>query len=145
MSDPLQLIRFEKAQQGAFDRAMAEISQGQKCSHRMWFIFPQMRGLGSSTLAYKYGISSLEEARAFLAHPILGYRLIAAVSALQDLSGGTAESVFGSVDAMKLRSSLTLFEQAGGGPLFEAALQRWFGGDHDQATIKLIAASRGST
>jgi uncharacterized protein (DUF1810 family) len=141
MTVPFELARFEEAQQAVFDRALAEIRQGQKCSHWMWFMFPQMRGLGSSTLAHKYGISSLEEARAYLAHQVLGPRLTAAVSALQDLSGCTAESVFGSVDAMKLRSSLTLFHRAGGGPLFEAALQRWFGGEPDAATLKLLAAS----
>ena len=106
--------------------------------HWMWFIFPQLRGLGSSEMAYTYGIASLDEARAYLAHPLLGSRLRACVTALQDLPKADAQEVFGKVDALKLRSSLTLFLRAGGGELFEAALQRWFSGQADERTDHLL-------
>jgi uncharacterized protein (DUF1810 family) len=106
----------------------------------MWYVFPQIAGLGTSPLARFYAISSLDEAQAYLPHPLLGRRLRACVEALQDLTGTTAEAVFGVVDATKLRSSLTLFIAAGGGPVFGAALQRWFGGEADEATLRLLAA-----
>jgi uncharacterized protein (DUF1810 family) len=103
----------------------------------MWYIFPQIAGLGHSEMARRYALTSLVEARAYLAHPVLGARLRMCVAALQDLSGATAEQVFGTVDAMKLRSSLTLFVQAGGGQLFEAALERWFG-EPDANTLAIL-------
>lgn len=136
------LDRFVAAQEGIFDRALAEIRQGRKQGHWMWFIFPQMKGLGRSGMAQHYAIGSLEEARAYLAHPVLGYRLEEAVHALLGLgSRCTAEAVLGPVDAMKLRSSLTLFVEAGAGPAFQVALDRWFAGERDPATLRLIAAS----
>jgi uncharacterized protein (DUF1810 family) len=104
----------------------------------MWFIFPQLLGLGSSEMARTYAISSLDEASAYLAHPVLGSRLRECVTALQDLPLADAEAVFGSVDARKLRSSLTLFMRAGGGELFEAALDRWFSGRPDERTDHLL-------
>lgn len=104
----------------------------------MWFIFPQLRGLGSSPTARKFAIVSLDEARLYLAHPLLGARLRACVIALQDLPHADAREVFGSADALKLRSSLTLFMRAGGGVLFEAALQRWFSGQSDERTDQLL-------
>ncbi|GAC1575492.1 MAG: DUF1810 domain-containing protein [Sphingomicrobium sp.] len=104
----------------------------------MWFIFPQLRGLGSSVTARVYGIASLDEARAYLSHALLGQRLRECVRGLQDLPGTDAEQVFGRVDAMKLRSSLTLFMRAGGETLFEAALQRWFSGQADERTDELL-------
>ena len=104
----------------------------------MWFIFPQLRGLGSSAIARKYEIASLGEARAYLAHPVLGSRLTECVTALQDLAQADPQEVFGIVDAMKLRSSLTLFLRAGGGELFEAALGRWFSGQADERTDSLL-------
>jgi uncharacterized protein (DUF1810 family) len=105
----------------------------------MWFIFPQVAGLGSSEMSRRYAISSIDEAQAYLAHQLLGARYRECVAALQDLVGTTAEAVFGPVDALKLRSSLTLFVKAApGDPLFEAALQRWFGSDKDTRTTDIL-------
>jgi uncharacterized protein (DUF1810 family) len=107
----------------------------------MWFIFPQVAGLGSSEMSRRYAIGSVDEAQAYLAHPLLGARYRECVAALQDLVGTTAEAVFGSIDAAKLRSSLTLFAEAAPcDPLFEAALQRWFRGEKDRRTIEILSA-----
>lgn len=136
MADPYDLDRFLAAQAGTYDMALAEIGRGAKRSHWMWFIFPQIAGLGSSEMARRFAIRSLAEARAYLGHPLLGARLRECLAALQALPvTTTAERVFGGIDAMKLRSSLTLFVAAGGGPLFEAALARWYG-DPDEATLR---------
>jgi uncharacterized protein (DUF1810 family) len=135
MTATFDLDRFVTAQATTYDGALAEIRRGAKRSHWMWFVFPQIAGLGSSDMARRYAIASLDEARAYLAHPVLGGRLRESVGALQDLTGTTADAVFGAVDAMKLRSSLTLFAEADGGALFVAALQRWFGGEPDPATV----------
>jgi uncharacterized protein (DUF1810 family) len=134
------LDRFVAAQAGNYDAAHGEIARGAKRGHWMWYIFPQIDGLGRSETARYYAIRSIDEARAYLAHPLLGRRLIACVAALQDLTGTTAETVFGSIDAMKLRSSLTLFSEAGGDPMFAAAIDRWFAGRRDEATLRLIKA-----
>jgi uncharacterized protein (DUF1810 family) len=139
MTDAFDLERFVEAQAGSYQSALAEIAHGAKRSHWMWFIFPQIAGLGSSAMAHRYAIRSLEEARAYLAHPVLGARLIECVTALQDLPDTTAEAVFGPVDAIKLRSSLTLFIEADGGPRFSAAIDRWFEGRKDQATLRLLS------
>ncbi|MDB5700320.1 MAG: hypothetical protein JWL66_519 [Sphingomonadales bacterium] len=104
----------------------------------MWFIFPQIAGLGHSSMAQRFALASVDEAREYLAHPVLGKRLRECVSALQDLPHKSAEQVFGGVDAMKLRSSLTLFIEADAGRPFEAALERWFGGERDGATLEII-------
>lgn len=139
--DPYDLDRFVTAQAGNYETALAEIRRGAKRSHWMWYIFPQIEGLGSSAMAQRYAIGSLDEARAYLAHPLLGSRLRECVAALQDLTGTTAQAVFGSVDAMKLKSSLTLFAEAGGGPLFTAAIERWFDGWKDDATLRRLGRS----
>jgi uncharacterized protein (DUF1810 family) len=138
MVDPYDLDRFVEAQHGSYDVALGEIRRGRKRSHWMWFVFPQFAGLGHSAMAQRFAIGSLDEARAYLAHPVLGARLRACVEALQDLEQGTAGEVFGEVDAMKLRSSLTLFAEAGGERLFVAALERWFDGEEDMTTQLLI-------
>lgn len=138
MADIDNLERFVEAQAHSYGAALSEIKRGRKTSHWMWFIFPQLRGLGSSQMAQHYGVASLEEARSYLAHPVFGTRLRACVAALQDLPEANADQVFGSVDAMKLRSSLTLFTRAGGGSMFEAALQRWFSGEFDDRTDDLL-------
>lgn len=140
MTDPYDLDRFVAAQAGSYDTALAEIRRGAKRSHWMWYIFPQIAGLGRSDMARRYAIGSLDAARAYLGHPLLGPRLRDCVSALQDLTGGTAAGVFGDIDAVKLRSSLTLFDVAGGGPLFAAALARWFEGVPDPATLRILGA-----
>ena len=137
MADPFQLERFADAQEDVFDTALAEIRDGAKRSHWMWFIFPQLAALGQSATAKRYGIESLEEAHAYLDHPVLGTRLRECVNALQALLPAKAEQVFGPIDALKLRSSLTLFDAAGGGPQFAAALDRWFGGA-DAKTLALL-------
>lgn len=140
MKDGFGLQRFLAAQAGAYERALAEISAGVKTGHWMWFIFPQIAGLGSSTIARHYAIRSLDEARAYLAHPVLGPRLLACVAALGGLAGATtAEAVFGPLDAMKLRSCLTLFLAAGGGKAFRSVLDQWFDGQEDAATLSLLA------
>jgi len=138
MNDPFDLARFAEAQKGVYRSARAEIAQGRKRGHWMWFIFPQFAGLGRSEMARRYAIGTVEEARAYLAHPVLGKRLRDCVTALQDLPTGTADDIFGHIDALKLRSCLTLFIAAGGGPLFDAALMRWFGGEADENTLDLI-------
>lgn len=140
MTDRFDLDRFVSAQNDIYDVALAEIRRGAKRSHWMWFIFPQIAGLGRSAMAQRYAIRSIDEARAFLEHPILGARLRACVAALQDLTGMSADAIFGQIDAMKLRSSLTLFAAAAQGErLFEAALDRWFAGQPDKATLERLA------
>jgi len=139
--DRFDLQRFVSAQEGIYSSALAEIRDGQKHGHWMWFIFPQLAGLGRSATAQHYAIRSLDEARAYLQHPILGERLRACVTAVQDLDQRDAEAVFGAVDARKLQSSLTLFGRADGGSLFEAALKRWFDGEVDEATMALLAST----
>ena len=136
-TDSFHLSRFIEAQAHTYDSALAEIRRASKRSHWMWFIFPQITGLSKSPTAQHYAMRSLDEARAYLADPLLGARLRECVEALQDLPPISADEVFGVIDAMKLRSSLTLFVLAGGGPLFEAALARW-GGDKDPATLTLL-------
>lgn len=133
------LERFVDAQDRIYPRALEEIRRGAKRSHWMWFIFPQMKGLGRSTMAQRYGIASPDEAKAYLDHPVLGSRYIDCVSALQDLRENDPVAVFGAVDATKLRSSLTLFEAISGNPLFAAALDRWFAGVRDHRTAKMLA------
>ena len=140
LNDPHDLARFLAAQADTYETALSELTRGRKRSHWMWFIFPQLRGLGHSAMAERYGIGSLDEARAYLAHALLGPRLRACVAALQDHVGVTAVDVFGEVDAIKLRSSLTLFAEAGGEPLFRAALTRWCS-DPDPATLRLLGIS----
>lgn len=142
MADAGNLERFVDAQAHSYEAALKEIVRGRKTSHWMWFVFPQLRGLGSSAMAERYGLASLDEARAYLAHPVLGPRLAQCVAALRDLPRADAVEVFGSVDAMKLRSCLTLFVRAGGGSLFEAALERWFSGQADQRTEALLERLR---
>jgi uncharacterized protein (DUF1810 family) len=139
--DRFDLDRFVSAQERTYSRALTELTQGLKTSHWMWFIFPQVAGLGFSEMSRRYAIGSLDEAQSYLAHRLLGARYRACVAALQDLVGTTAEAVFGPVDASKLRSSLTLFaEAAPGDPLFEAALQRWFRGEKDKRTVDVLGS-----
>uniref|UniRef100_UPI0035CA40B3 DUF1810 domain-containing protein n=1 Tax=uncultured Sphingomonas sp. TaxID=158754 RepID=UPI0035CA40B3 len=138
MTDPYDLDRFVAAQRDTYDTALAEIRHGAKRSHWMWFIFPQLAGLGRSAMAQQYAIASLDEARAYRAHPVLGARLEACVRALQACHNTTATAIFGAVDAAKLRSSLTLFRAAGDEALFRGALDRWFDGAPDPLTLALL-------
>ena len=135
-----ELARFVDAQAGSYETALAEIRAGAKRSHWMWYVFPQIAGLGHSDMAQRYAVASLEEAHAYLAHPVLGPRYRACVDALQALPPSDAEAVFGGIDAIKLRSSLTLFERAGGEAWIAPALDRWFGGARDPATLTILGA-----
>jgi uncharacterized protein (DUF1810 family) len=138
-----QLERFVAAQADVYPRALEEVRRGAKRTHWMWFIFPQIAGLGRSAMARRSAITSVDEARSYLAHPLLGARYIDCVSALQDLGGSNPASIFGDGDAAKLRSSLTLFDAASPRPLFSAALDRWFGGERDPRTLARLAGARG--
>jgi uncharacterized protein (DUF1810 family) len=136
--DPFQLQRFVDAQKGTFDAALGELRSREKTSHWMWFVFPQFAGLGRSPTAQYYAIRSLSEARAYLAHPLLGDRYRAAAEAMLLWSGRkNAVDILGEIDACKLRSSLTLFEAASGDPLFAQTLDGFFDAP-DEATLRLI-------
>jgi uncharacterized protein (DUF1810 family) len=143
MDDPFNLERFRKAQDedGTYAQALKELRTGQKRSHWMWFVFPQLAGLGRSQTAIYYAISSKAEAAAYLEHPILGKRLLDCTRTLTGLTGRNAAQVFGSVDAQKLRSSMTLFAVADPAEaLFAQVLQRYFDGEPDPMTEHLLAA-----
>ncbi len=143
MDDPYRLRRFEIAQdeRGTYESAIAQLRAGRKASHWMWFIFPQISGLGQSSMSRSYAISSLGEARAYLSHPVLGSRLIECTRILTELTGRTAQDVFGSTDAMKLRSSMTLFARAATGDApFRRVLDEYFGGIADEATEARLEA-----
>jgi uncharacterized protein (DUF1810 family) len=136
--DPFQLQRFVDAQQDTFEIALTELQTGRKQSHWIWLIFPQLAGLGGSPTASFYGVRSVREARAYLAHPVLGDRYRKAVEAMLSWADRkSAVEVLGEVDAMKLRSSLTLFESVSGDPLFARALDAFYDRP-DQATLQLI-------
>ena len=135
------LDRFVEAQAHAYADALAELRAGRKESHWMWFIFPQVAGLGTSPTSRFYAIASLEEARAYLAHPLLGMRLSKCTEAVLAHAGMSAEAIFGGIDAMKLRSSMTLFDRvAGGSNLFGDCLAVFFGGERDARTLALLIA-----
>jgi uncharacterized protein (DUF1810 family) len=137
------LQRFLDAQDRVFETALAELSAGTKRSHWMWFIFPQLAGLGRSPTAEFYAIRSLAEARAYLADPLLGPRLRQSVEAVMPWAASrSAEQIFGPVDAMKFRSSLTLFDRAAPGDVFADALDAFFAGEPDERTLALIAEAR---
>jgi uncharacterized protein (DUF1810 family) len=137
--DPYDLQRFVDAQAGTHAQALAELRAGRKAGHWMWFVFPQVAGLGRSPTAQHYAVSGLDEARAHLAHPLLGPRLVQAAQALTDLDGHDPVAVLGPVDAVKLRSSMTLFAHADPAqPVFRAVLDRYFGGQEDDATTSRL-------
>jgi uncharacterized protein (DUF1810 family) len=143
MNDPGGLERFVAAQDRAdtLATAVAELRAGAKRSHWMWFVFPQIAGLGHSPMAQRYAIASLQEARAYLAHPVLGPRLTECARIVFELEGKTAQDVFGGIDAMKLRSSMTLFARADpANPVFGQVLDAYFGGVPDDATERLLGA-----
>ena len=138
-ADPNDLERFVAAQDPVWDRVRAELARGRKASHWMWFVFPQLAGLGSSSTARAYALSGLDEAQAYLAHPVLGPRLREAAELAAAVEGRTASEVFGYPDDLKLRSSMTLFARAASqDPVFTAVLDRYFGGDPDPRTIELL-------
>lgn len=153
--DRERLERFVEAQDqgGVYERALGELRAGRKTSHWMWFVFPQIAGLGQSTMSQRYAIESLEEARAYLEHPVLGPRLVESAQALLDHDGVSAREVLGEIDAIKLRSSMTLFAHAarpqtsptiglsrglGEIEVFEQVLERYFEGEPDEQTLGLL-------
>lgn len=140
-SDPFHLSRFLEAQQVSYSAALAELHAGRKRTHWMWYIFPQLRGLGRSGMAQKYGVSGLDEARAYLAHPVLGARLNESAAAVLAWAPRlTANALLGEVDAIKLRSSLTLFEAAAASPaVFSQVIEGLFRGSRDSATLHLLS------
>ncbi len=145
MADPYHLERFVAAQDaaGTYDRALAELRRGRKVSHWMWFVFPQVAGLGRSVTAREFAISSVQEARAYLRHPVLGPRLAECARIVAGTQDRTAEQIFGGLDAQKLRSSMTLFLRAAAddpqrGQLFSDVLSQHFGGQPDPATDQLL-------
>jgi uncharacterized protein (DUF1810 family) len=138
------LDRFVGAQEQMYDGALAELRRGRKTGHWIWFVFPQIAGLGRSAMSQRFAIASLDEARAYLAHPVLGARLHESVAAVLSVRDRTADEIMGSLDATKLRSSLTLFHRAApDDPLFGDALDRLYGGAEDAATDDLLATNRG--
>jgi uncharacterized protein (DUF1810 family) len=141
MSESYDLERFVKAQGGIYPVALAELRAGQKRSHWMWFVFPQLAGLGASPTAQAYAIRSLAEARAYLAHPVLGPRLVECVQAANAVKERSAGDIFGYPDELKFRSSLTLFllaaASAGKAP-FQRALDKYFDGQVDQVTLQKL-------
>ena len=139
MADRFDLQRFIDAQQGVIETALAEIRDGQKRTHWMWFVFPQLAQLGRSEAAKFYGLASLDEARAYLSHDLLGPRLRESVEAILGLPRGrSADQIFGSTDAMKLRSSLTLFDRLEPDGTSAEALLNFFGGQRDELTLALL-------
>lgn len=142
------LQRFVDAQSRNFDAALSELRRGRKRTHWMWYVFPQLRGLGTSHMATRYGLNGIEEARAYLDHPVLGRRLFACVDAALSHRTRTAESIFGHPDCLKFRSCLTLFERAAPGePEFAEALDQFYGGRPDPLTLRALgendAAGKG--
>ena len=141
MDDPYELQRFVAAQDAgaSYEQAAAELRRGRKTSHWMWFVFPQIAGLGQSSVSRMYAISGLAEAKAYLAHPVLGPRLVECAAIVGGLSGRTAEQIFGGIDALKLRSSMTLFLRAAPDQsVFRQVLDQYFGGNPDPATDQRI-------
>ena len=139
MADHHDLDRFVTAQQGVYDQALAELRQGRKTSHWMWFVFPQLDGLGRSPTARRYAIRSLDEARAYLDHPVLGERLRECARVVAE-TADPPDAVFGGIDALKLRSSMTLFARAAPAEsVFTDVLDRHYGGEPDDATDRLLS------
>lgn len=138
-NDMNELQRFRSMQAQSFDTALSEIRRGRKSSHWMWYIFPQLKGLGYSPTAWYYGLDGLDEARAFAADPVLIGNLRTITGALLDQPGRNANAVFGGTDAMKLRSSMTLFEMADPEcPLYARVLEEFFGGSRDEKTLNML-------
>ncbi len=137
--DPYDLNRFLSAQEGVYERALAELKGGQKRTHWMWYIFPQIEGLGHSPTARRYSIKSIEEAREYLNHPVLGQRLLECTEAVISLKGRSVSEIFGYPDDLKFGSSMTLFEKiAGPGSIFSIAIDRYCKGERDAATLRLL-------
>ena len=140
MEDPYRLERFVKAQAEVYPQVLEELRRGRKTSHWMWFVFPQIRGLGLSAMAKEYAISSLAETRAYLEHPLLGPRLRECVQLMLDVAGKSVRDILGSPDDLKFRSCMTLFVKAAPEePLFAAALTQYYGGEQDSRTLDALS------
>jgi len=139
MSDPYNLQRFVDAQHMVYANVVAELTRGEKRSHWMWFIFPQVVGLGFSSMAERFAIASAGEATAYLAHQVLGSRLRGCTRLVLAVANKTAHDIFGSPDDLKFRSSMTLFGAVSDDPMFGEAIARYYAGDKDQATLGILA------
>jgi uncharacterized protein (DUF1810 family) len=139
MSDHFNLERFVSAQDPVYERVISELRHGRKAGHWMWFVFPQVSGLGGSSMSQTYAISSRSEAEAYLAHPILGPRLIECTRLVISVNGSSIQEIFGSIDTLKFRSSMTLFAEVASDPaVFQEALHKYFDGHRDQLTLDRI-------
>lgn len=138
MSDPFDLNRFIPAQETVYSRVITELSRGRKQSHWMWYIFPQIAGLGFSAMSQRYAVASRTEAEAYLAHPVLGSRLIECTGLVLAAQGRTIHDILGSPDDVKFRSSMTLFAATSDKAIFGAALEKYFAGERDPATLEIL-------
>jgi uncharacterized protein (DUF1810 family) len=139
VNDPYNLNRFVAAQEHAYENVCRELERGRKTSHWIWFVFPQLKGLGHSRNSEFYGIASLEEARAYVQHPVLGARLIHCTELVNSVAGRTIEQVLGAIDTLKFRSGMTLFARAAPEiAVFEEALNKHFAGNGDELTLSLL-------
>ncbi|MGO4510454.1 DUF1810 domain-containing protein [Bradyrhizobium sp. MOS001] len=139
MTDPFDLERFVRAQDPVFRDVQGELARGRKQTHWMWFVFPQIAGLGFSTMSRRYAIGSRAEARAYLAHPVLGPRLVECTTLVLAVEGRTINAILGAPDDAKFRSSMTLFGAVSDEPVFDQALARYFAGERDGATLEMLA------
>jgi uncharacterized protein (DUF1810 family) len=145
-SDPFDLCRFTSAQYAVYDRVLAEIRNGLKRTHWMWYIFPQLHGLGHSSISNRYSIKSIEEAQRYLDHPVLGTRLMECVKAALAIEGRSAYEIFGYPDELKFKSSMTLFEYiATPDSIFKHVLDKYFHGERDVVTLQLLAKMLASS
>jgi uncharacterized protein (DUF1810 family) len=140
MSDPFDLDRFVQAQNPVFSGVTGELKRGRKQSHWMWFIFPQIAGLGFSAMSQRYAIASRAEAKAYLTHPVLGPRLAECTGLVLAVEGRSINAILGAPDDAKFRSSMTLFGAVSGEPIFDQAIARYFAGQRDGATLEILAA-----
>ena len=138
MTDPFDLERFLRAQEPVFRAVLGELGQGRKRTHWMWFVFPQIAGLGFSAMSQRYAIGSRAEAEAYLAHPVLGPRLIECTRLVLAVQGRTINAILGAPDDAKFRSSMTLFGEVSDEPVFGEALARYFAGERDDATLEIL-------
>ncbi|MGT2500314.1 DUF1810 domain-containing protein [Bradyrhizobium guangxiense] len=139
MTDPFDLDRFVRAQDPVYRDVLGRLARGRKQSHWMWFVFPQIAGLGFSAMSQRYAIGSRAEARAYLAHPVLGARLIECTGLVLAVQGRSINAILGAPDDAKFRSSMTLFGAVSDQPIFGAALARYFAGERDAATLEILA------
>ncbi|MET4390217.1 uncharacterized protein (DUF1810 family) [Bradyrhizobium sp. F1.4.3] len=140
MIDPFDLNRFVQAQNPVYHDVQAELSRGRKQTHWMWFVFPQVAGLGLSAMSQRYAIGSRGEAKAYLAHPVLGPRLVECTGLVLAVEGRTINAILGTPDDAKFRSSMTLFGAVSAEPVFGQAIARYFAGERDGATLEILAA-----